>query len=133
MLKLWFHFCFTLALVQIPLAGAMSAEVTVGAIRYLSGGIGVDEEVELKSMASCYVLEMVSLIKSGPGDQYTADSRVCIRNKVGKAVLDGISEGPFLLANLPDGSYQVVVSEDGNSKPERVLIKKGTHRRLVFV
>jgi hypothetical protein len=58
--------------------------------------------------------------------------KVRIRDRAGKEILDTVSKGPYLLADLPDGSYQVEASSDGVAKTERVVLKKGSHRRLVF-
>ncbi|MFJ7566912.1 hypothetical protein ACIQW9_08145 [Herminiimonas sp. NPDC097707] len=122
-----------LALTQIPAAGAAPSEVSSGQATYISGGIGSDEAAEMRSMASRYALEVVSVVNTEPREEYTADFRILIRDKVGKTVVDAMSEGPFFLANLPDGSYQVEAIQDDVRKLQKVLIKKGTHRRLVFV
>lgn len=122
-----------LALMQIPVAGAAPSEVTSGPATYISGGVGSDEAAEMKSMASRYALEVVSVVKTEPREEYTADFRILIRDKTGKTVVDAVSEGPFFLANLPDGSYQVEAIQNDLRKLQRVLIKKGTHQRLVFV
>ncbi|WP_051516598.1 hypothetical protein [Herbaspirillum sp. RV1423] len=127
------YFLLVFVLMQISAAYAAPVEVVSGQTTYISGGIGSDEAAEMKSMASRYVLEVVSVVKADPREQYTADYRILIKDATGKTVLDAVSEGPFFLANLPDGNYQVEATQDGVRKSQRTSVKKGAHRRLVFV
>ncbi len=122
-----------LQLTQAPAVVAAPSEVSTGQITYISGGIGSDEAAEMKSMASRYALEVVSVTKAGPKEQYTADFRIIIKDTAGKTLVDAMSEGPFFFVNLPEGRYQVDASQDGVRKSQRVSIKRRGHLRLVFV
>lgn len=122
-----------LQLTQAPGAVAAPSEVSLGQITYISGGVGSDEAAEMKSMASRYALEVVSVTKAGSKEQYTADFRIVIKDTAGKTLIDAISEGPFFFANLPEGQYQVDASQDGIRKSQRVSVKRRGHLRLVFV
>lgn len=119
-------------------ASALPAATTVGNASFISGGIGLDESEAMKAAASNYALELVFSAKSdgktpGASAAYTADVKVKITDRAGKTVIDTVSQGPYLLANLPDGVYQVEASADGGTvKIQKVTVKKGAHQRLVF-
>jgi hypothetical protein len=139
-----FLFCALLALsAQAVFAqddtAALPAATTVGDATFLSGGIGLDESEAMKAAASRYSLELVFSAKSGKSAAgagsnaaYTADVHVKISDRSGKTVIDTISQGPYLLANLPAGSYQVQATSDGAVKSQKATVKKGAHQRLVF-
>ena len=113
-------------------AGAAPREISSGDASYISGGIGSDEAAEMKTMASRYPLEIVSIVNAGPKEQYNADFRVVIKDRNGNTVIDAQSEGPFFFANLPAGNYLVETMQDGIQKMQKVALKKGVHQRLVF-
>ncbi|RXZ36107.1 carboxypeptidase regulatory-like domain-containing protein [Oxalobacteraceae bacterium CAVE-383] len=123
-------------------ARALPAPTTVGNASFISGGIGIDESEAMKAAAAKYSLELVFSARSdrnapgasaGASAAYTADVKVRITDRSGKTVIDTVSQGPYLLANLPDGAYQVEASADGApAKTQKTTIKKGTHQRLVF-
>jgi hypothetical protein len=113
---------------QLPLP----ATTTEGNVSYLSGGIGIDESTAMKNAASKYSLELVFSAKAGATAAYLANVHVKVSDRAGKSVIDTVSQGPYLLANLPDGNYQVEASNKGVAKTERVTLKKGSHQRLVF-
>ena len=120
---------------------ALPAATTVGNASFVSGGIGVDESEAMKAAAAKYSLELVFSAKSdknapgasaGANAAYTADVKVKITDRAGKTVIDTVSQGPYLLADLPDGAYQVQASADGATKTRKATVKKGSHQRLVF-
>jgi hypothetical protein len=110
----------------------LPAATTIGSINYLSGGIGLDQSVAMKLAAPSYPLELVFVVKAGMREQYTSDIDVKVSDRSGKVVVDTVSNGPFLLANLPDGNYQIEAINDGILKIQQVVVKKGVHRRVVF-
>jgi enamine deaminase RidA (YjgF/YER057c/UK114 family) len=109
---------------------SLPAATTVGNVSYLSGGIGLDESTAMKAAASKYSLELV--FSAGAAAAYIADVHVKVSDRSGKAVIDAVSNGPYLLANLPAGSYQVEASSKDVTKTQRVTVSKGSHKRLVF-
>jgi hypothetical protein len=121
-------------------AGALPAATTVGNASFISGGIGIDQSEAMKAAASKYSLELVFSARkdknapasAGATAAYTADVKVKITDRAGKTVIDTVSQGPYLLANLPDGAYQVEASADGATKTQKTTVKKGGHQRLVF-
>ncbi len=106
---------------------------TQGAVSYITGGIGEDEAEAFKRAAAEYPLELLFAQKGEPKDVYLADVKVVIRDRSGKPVLETTAEGPFLLARIPAGRYQVEAEFGGATKRQAVEILPGKHRRAVFV
>ena len=112
--------------------GTLPAATTVGNATFLSGGIGLDESTAMQQAAPKYPLELVFGAKEGNTEAYTADVHVKISDHSGNTVIDTVSNGPYLLATLPDGSYKIEASSGGVSKTQQAVLKKGAHRRIVF-
>jgi len=117
-----------------PATGAevMPVEVTQGKVSYVTGGIGADAVTAFKEAAAKYPLELLFAQKAIPKDVYLAGVKVVVRQS-GKVVLDAESGGPFLLAKLPSGKYQIEATSEGVTRQQVVEISAGQHQRLVFV
>lgn len=113
-------------------AEALPDEVRQGSVRYVTGGIGADAAAAFKQAAAKYPLEMLFAQKAVPNDVYLTGVKVTVRQS-GKTVLDTESGGPFLLANLPSGKYQIEAVSDGVTKRQAVDVQAGKHQRVVFV
>ncbi|MDW3688986.1 carboxypeptidase regulatory-like domain-containing protein [Cupriavidus sp. CV2] len=108
-------------------------EKVQGTVAYVTGGIGLDEANAIEQVAAQYSLELEFARKAMPRNEYVSDVGVLIENQQGKPVLDTTSDGPFLLAKLPEGKYTVRVARHGDTKQRVVQIKLHNHERLVFV
>lgn len=120
-----------------PLAAAASSlpEVhTQGEVTFLSGGIGSDEAAAVKAESSRYALTLLFATRSGGKEVFLSSVPVTIRDASGNAVLDTVTEGPYLLVNLVPGRYQVGASHDGIDKTLQVDLKAGVsvQRSLVW-
>jgi hypothetical protein len=73
-------------------------------VTYVSGGAGTGALDHLRSMEKEFNLKLVFALKSGA---YLADVKVTVVDAANKMVLDTLVEGPWLLARLPAGTYQV--------------------------
>ena len=104
-----------------------------GVIAYVTGGIGQDEVNAIKQVAAQYPLELEFARTAIPQNEYVTDIKVLIKDHQGKPVLDTVSDGPFLLAKLPDGKYTVNVNRHGSTKQRAVQIRSQQHERLIFV
>lgn len=113
-------------------ADALPGEVKQGSVRYVTGGIGADAVAAFKQAAAKYPLELLFAQKAAPNDVYLADVKVTVRQS-GKVVLDAESGGPFLLAHLPPGKYQIEAVSEGVSRQQAVDLQPGKHRKVVFV
>jgi len=103
-----------------------------GTVTFLTGGIGHDEALAMKRAESQYPLSMVFVEKAKPHDEYLAAVAVTIRDDKGKTALDTISDGPYLLAELPAGRYTVSAIYDGKKIERSATVVSGKPRQLVF-
>jgi hypothetical protein len=104
-----------------------------GDVSFVSGGIGDDQAQAFKGEMKRYPLALEIVRHVGGKDQYTADADVRISDAQGKVLLQTVARGPFLLADLPPGNYDVDVTLEGKTKRQRVSLGAGGHERQVFV
>lgn len=118
------------------LAPAVSAEEntsagaaiqTSGNLSYVSGGVGTVSLDQLTSISSQFNLKLVFALKSG---SYLSDVHVVIADAQGTSVLDTISEGPWFMAKLPKGKYQVIATLADKSEKRQVNVD-GTKLRTI--
>ncbi len=114
-------------------SAALPAEEVQGNISFVTGGVGEDEAAMLKRAAAGYPLQMQFVQKAWPRDEFLADVKVRIRDRSKNVLLDTVSQGPFLLARLPAGTYQLEAEHEGVVKRQTVSIRAGKHERAVFV
>lgn len=105
---------------------------TQGEVTYMSGGIGLDQQAAMKQTAYRYPLELEFLEDGEAHAFYAADVHVTITNRTGNILLDARSDGPFLLAMLPDGQYTISAENSGSIKARRVTIERDKHTMVVF-
>lgn len=115
--------CF--AAMALFLAGAASAQgslppvQTFGDVRYVTGGVGLDEAEAIKAAEKDYTLAL--LFAQTRRNEFIADVKVTIRDQAGRVVLEALADGPSLLARLPAGAYTVAADYAG-----KVLVRKVT-------
>lgn len=111
----------------------LPTEQVRGGAHFISGGIGADESAAMQRAASRYELELIFAARDGAnrGD-YLAYVPVVIRDSAGHTVLATRTRGPYLLANLPDGTYRVTATKHGASKQQVVHLSSGGHQSVVF-
>jgi len=105
---------------------------TQGSVSFLTGGIGHDEALAMKHAESQYPLSMEFVEKAKPHDEYLAAVAVTVKDHKGKTALDTISDGPYLLADLPAGKYTVHAIYDGKTLTKDATVVKGKPQQLVF-
>jgi len=129
---------FLAAALALGLAGAAFAQSglppvqTFGSVSYVTGGIGLDESSAIKAAEKDFSLSL--LFAQSKRGEYLADIKVNITDKAGKTVLEAVSDGPFLLAKLPAGTYKVSADHEGTviAKTVRVEAKGVTHASFVW-
>jgi hypothetical protein len=122
------------AAVAAALQASLPAVNTQGGIPYLSGGVGQNESDAIKSVASHYSLSVTFTRNEGARASYLASVPVKVLDKSGSTILDLVTDGPFLLADLPPGDYKVVANYQGTEKqaPARVVAGKSAKVTLVW-
>jgi hypothetical protein len=114
-------------------ASSLPQVQTQGVVKYVSGGVGEEEAAAFKHAAATYPLEMLFVQKALPRDEYLADVRVSVRDRSGNALLETTADGPFLLAELPAGTYRIEAEFRGERKHQTAVVRSGVHKRVVFV
>ena len=109
------------AALLVPVASANSDAIvqTAGGVSYVSGGGGRESSDRLSSLAGDFNLKLVFALKSG---SYVSGVKVTIADASGKMLLGTTSEGPWFLARLPPGNYQVVASFAGKSEKRSIAV-----------
>ena len=110
----------------------MPAPHKQGDVTYITGGVGQTEADAIKHVAKYYPLELEFLLKAKPRDEYLAGVKVRIKDMHNKMVLNITSNGPFLLAKLPEGKYAVSAERNHDLMKREVYIVTKEHRRVVF-
>jgi len=111
----------------------LPAETIQGDVRYVSGGIGLDQASAFRKAAHRYPLSLLFADKAKPRNEFTADVKVVIRDAKSNAVLDTVSAGPFLLAKLPAGRYDIKATQGGKTLERRVTIAEGRPTHVGFL
>ncbi|AHV93323.1 putative exported protein [Bordetella holmesii 70147] len=120
------------SLAQSPPSGLPQAQQQ-GDVRFLSGGIGQGQSDAMKAAASQYRLMLTFAQRAAGGSaQYLADIPVEISNAQNKVVLKTVSQGPYLLANLPAGDYTVKATSNGQVKTQGVHIGASGTANAIF-
>jgi len=110
---------------RVALAATMPVQ-TAGDIRYVSGGIGSDEVAAIKEQAGEFSLVLEFAERAGKRERYIADVNVDISGARGAPVLNVRTDGPFLLVDLPAGSYKVSATYKGITQSRIIQVGNGT-------
>lgn len=105
---------------------------TENAVTFVSGGIGICESQEMQRIAHTYQLALVFVQRTGNRENYLASIPIIITDSQGRRVLETVSKGPYLLANMPKGRYTVEASFNGEHKRQSLTVQS-KHQRRVFV
>lgn len=105
-----------------------------GEILFMSGGIGSDNLIQIKKLASAFSLEVVLVERTDEyyRESYIADVAINIKDQKGN-VIDTIAEGPYFLANLPNGRYQITATFQNVIRTRTVMVDKNKHARIVLL
>lgn len=95
----------------------------------MSGGVGTDSTDRLSSLAKDFNLKLVFALKSG---DYVSSIKVTIADAAGRQLLDTTSEGPWFLAKLPAGNYQIVATFAGKAEKRTIAVGAGKLRTVDF-
>lgn len=109
----------TASLVNVASANSDAIVQTVGGMSYVSGGVGKDSIDRLNSLAGDFNLKLVFALKAG---DYLSNVKVGISDAAGNTILDALSEGPWFLARLPKGNYQIVATFGGKAEKRGITV-----------
>ena len=119
----------TAAMAQTP--DAPVEPRTENGLRYLCGGVGLDESEYMKSQARSHGLLMTFATTDG---SYLAKVHIDIADSRGKPLMSVDCDAPMLLVDLPRGNrYRILAQTGGASLSRTASVKSGRGNRVVFV
>ena len=121
-------FCFAMTFSGLNVCAAADQAAPASQAKFISGGVGEDSDARMQALTKDYNLRLLFAAKDG---HYLADVAVKITNERGVKVLDAVSDGPWLLASLAPGKYQITATYNGKPVTRSTTIAP-TGRREVF-
>lgn len=120
----------------LPLYAGASAlmpaqEQNESGIAYITGGIAEEAEI-MRGIAKNYTLEMAFVQKLKQQEEFISEVAVKIINAKKDVVLDAVTKGPYLYANVPSGRYTVVAEFNGVEKRQHIVVNAKKHQKIVF-
>lgn len=100
-------------------ASAALAQEAETRLQTWTGGIGQAERDIITENEKNYTLKIVF---TGDVGMFVANVRVVIKDKNGAEVVNLLTQGPVLLADLPPGRYTVETNAEGNEKNFKVTL-----------
>lgn len=101
------------------------------AATYVCGGVGLDEQAEIKAQAGKYDLMLTFAVSTGA---YLADVDVEVRSAKGLVVLNAKCEGPIMLVDLPgSGTWRVTARVNGQTRQKTITTGSGRLTRATFI
>lgn len=102
-----------------------------GAVRYISGGIGIDSADAMRAQRKDFPVAISFLFSDCGIKQFTAGVQVLIETAGGEPVLEAVTEGPYLFIDLPAGSYRLDARSDlGEPQQRSFAVVAGKHLDL---
>ena len=105
---------------------AARMDATVPAI---SGGVSLGARDNLRTQERDANVKLVFALDTG---NYVADVHVKVVDSKGKVVIDDTSQGPWLLAKLPPGSYTATATYSGVARTHRFSVGRSGLRTAQF-
>ena len=88
-------------------------------VKVVSGGIGLDERQSLKVMENDFNLKMVFAVLRG---RYLSNIPLIIQDSNGTELLSTDSKGPWFMANLHPGNYEITAIYKNQKKKRTVTV-----------
>jgi len=103
-------------------------------IEYMCGGKDKAEMAFMQQVAPRWAATLEFGISQGPRGQFPVQAKVRVRDKYhGQVVLEAQSEGPFLLARLDPGTYDVEATLGGLTLTQSITVMRGVPARAHFL
>ncbi len=104
--------------------------ISENGVKYATGGVGEEEEAQLKSLGTRFNLKLLSTLEDGAYLGYYA---VRVTDASGKSVFEAPGDGPYFFVNLPAGRYDVeILRRDQPGKSQKVTIGNSGSKVLQF-
>ena len=100
-----------------------------GSVPAVSGGVSVNARDQMRGQTPPHNVKMVFALNTG---NYVSDVHVKVTGNGGRTVLDDTSNGPWLFATLPPGSYTATATYNGKAVTQRFSVGKSGVRTAQF-
>lgn len=110
-------------------SGGLPPVQEASGVRYVTGGFGLDESSALQKAMADYP---VSFVFSRASGEYVAYVPVEIRGSGNAPSVTIKAEGPYLLLDLPRGSYTARATYDGRTLTRQFTVGGGRGHRVGF-
>jgi len=108
------------AVVVLLLSGPVFADQNAAdGVAYLSGGVGESSRAEIDAVQDQYSLKLVFAYTTG---EFLAEVGVVITDSAGTTLVSTDADGPWLLVNLPAGTYNVAATVNDETKTQQVTV-----------
>lgn len=111
----------------IPTVSALQVEEFLG-VSYITGGVGIDEEEQIKEIGKSYTLQVLVAQKH----KFLSDVSITIVDAENNLVLETKMNGPYIFINLEPGKYTLNAEGFGESFSRKIKIKVGKQQKQVF-
>lgn len=100
-----------------------------GSVSAVSGGVSVNARDSLRGNTPPHNVKMVFSLNTG---NYLSDVQVKVTDRSGKVVIDDLSNGPWLYAQLPAGSYKAAATYNGKTVTQSFSVGRSGVRTAHF-
>lgn len=91
-----------------------------------SSGVGIDN----REVAPTTGTKLVLLTEQG---QFLADVHVTVKDNEDRVVVDTVTEGPWLIMNLPHGTYNVLAKFEDRAQIARIVVDQDSQDFPLFM
>ncbi len=126
----WGVVCLGLAISTAVAAGLPPAQTSAAGVKYVIGGVGDDERKGMRTAYRHYKLRVEIAEKGGA---YTTDMQLKLKDAQGQTLVDVLVDGPWLLVDVPSGSYVLEVSKDGSNYSQKITLGNEVQQHVVFI
>lgn len=98
---------------------APQPEVNPNGIRYMSGGVGADEQARFRAAEAEYPVKLVFANSNGA---FMSNLDITVTDRSGNRVLGMTTDGPILLMDLEPGSYNVKADGQGQTQTRTITV-----------
>jgi hypothetical protein len=123
----WFVLVATL--VAVPPGWTQGQAGPGGQVTFVSGGVGDDSAERMAALGKEFNLKLLFAAKDG---HYLGEIAVTIIDAGNRKILDTVSEGPFLFAQIAPGKYQITANYAGAAQTRSTTIAATGRRELIF-
>jgi hypothetical protein len=104
-------------------------EGSMEGVKYITGGVGLEERTALDAMAKNYNLKLSFALHSGA---YLSDLMVSIQDTKGNKLLQSKTNGPWFFVMLPKGEYHITVTHKDQEQVKKVAVGEGLKMVLFY-